>query len=57
MTGLETFNHLNKALQVIKQNTLPFGEISFLAVGDFLQLTPVMQLHIFAEGEKDHMKL
>ena len=36
MTGLETFNHLNKALQVIKRNTLPFNEIYFLVIGDFL---------------------
>ena len=51
VTGLDTFNHLNKALQVIKQSTLPFCGISLLVIGDFLQFPPVKQ-HIFAEGKK-----
>ena len=52
MTGLDTFNHLNKALQLIKQNTLPFGGVSLLLIGDFLQLPPVKQQFIFAEGKR-----
>ena len=56
LIGLDTFNRLNKALRVIKQNTLPFV-ISLQVIVDFLQLTPMKQLHIFAEGKKEHMKL
>ena len=52
MTGLDTFNHLNKALQLIKQNTLPFGGVSLLLIGGFLQLPPVKQQFIFAEGKR-----
>ena len=51
LIGLDTFNRLNKALRVIKQNTLPFV-ISLQVIVDFLQLTPMKQLHIFAEGKK-----
>ena len=52
MTGLDTFNHLNKAWQIIKQNNLPFGGISLLVICDFFQLPSVKQLHVFAEGKK-----
>lgn len=48
MTGLFTFNRLNKALQVVKQSALSFCGMSLLGKDCFLQLPPVKQLHIFA---------
>ena len=56
MTRLDNFNRLNKALQVIKQNTLLFGGISLLVIGDFLQLPTLKELHIFAERKKGTYK-
>ena len=49
MTGKETFRHLNRTLQLIKNNTFPFGGISVIAIGDFLQLPPVMQQGIYVK--------
>lgn len=40
---LDAFNNLNKALQIIKQNTRPYGGISLL------QLPALRQRDIFAE--------
>ena len=56
MTGDETFNHLNKALQLIKKNSLPFGGVSLIAIGDFLQLPPVKQQAIFTNAKKGTYK-
>ena len=39
MIQRKTFQHLDLALQAIKQDFLPFGEVSLLVVLDFLQLT------------------
>ena len=52
MTGRETFGHLDLALKAIMQNLLPFGGISLLAVGDFLQLPPVIQKGVFMKPSK-----
>ena len=41
MIGKETFGHLDLALKTITQNSSPFGGVSLLVVGDFLQLSPV----------------
>ena len=49
MTGQLTFNDLNKRLQIIKDNELPFGGVSLLSIGDFLQLPPVKQSSIFEQ--------
>ena len=38
-----TFGHLVLALKVIMQNSSPFGGVSLLVLGDFLQLAPVNQ--------------
>ena len=43
MIGRETFGHLDLALKAVMQNSSPFGGVSLLAVGDFLQLPSVNQ--------------
>ena len=52
MIGRETFRHLNLALQATMQNSLPFGGVSVLAVGDFLQLPPVNEKGVFMKVTK-----
>ena len=52
MIGRETFQHLDLALQAIMQNSLPFGGVSVLAVGDFLQLPPVNAKGVFMKVKK-----
>ena len=39
----ETFGHLALSLKAIMQNSSPFGGVSLLVVGDFLQILPVNQ--------------
>ena len=56
MIGNETFEQLNLALQHIKGNNLPFGGISLLVIGDFLQLPPVKQLGVFMHARKGTYK-
>ena len=56
MIGNETFEQLNLALQHIKGNNLPFGGISLLVIGDFLQLPPVKQLGVFMHTRKGTYK-
>ena len=41
MVGKEMLNFINLRLQEIMGNSLDFGGISVLAVGDFYQLKPV----------------
>ena len=38
MIGQETFGYLDLALKAIMQNLSPFGGVSLLVEGDFLQL-------------------
>ena len=52
MTEQETFANLDLALQVIKQNFLPFGGVSLLIVGEILQLPPVNQKGLFTKSGK-----
>ena len=47
MIGRETFGHLDLVLKDIIQNSSPFGGVSLLVVGDFLQLSPVNQKGVF----------
>ena len=47
MTGKETFNQLNKTLQLIMNNNMDFGGISVLLIGDFMQLPPVKQKSVY----------
>ena len=52
MVGYDTFQHLNLALQLIKNNKLPFGGVCLMPIGDFLQLPPVKQKGIFMKAKK-----
>ena len=53
MTGEKTLNeYLNLMLQLIKGNKLPFGGVSLMTCGDFLQLPPVMDRSVF-QGPKN----
>ena len=43
MTDENTFNdYINTTLQLTKGNSLPVGGVSIIALGDFIQLSPVM---------------
>ena len=44
---IETSGHLDLVLRAIMQNSSPFGGVSLLVVGDFLQLSPVNQKGVF----------
>ena len=52
MIGRETFRHLDLVLKAIVQNSSPFGGVSLLVVGDFLQLSPVNQKGVFMKPSK-----
>ena len=52
MIGRETFEDLDLALKNIKQNLLQFRGVSFLLVGDFLELLPVNQKSVFMKPSK-----
>ena len=47
MIVIETSGHLDLVLRAIMQNSSPFGGVSLLVVGDFLQLSPVNQKGVF----------
>ena len=48
MIGKETFDNLNRNLQLIKNCNLDFGGVSILLIGDFFKLPPVKQKVIFS---------
>ena len=50
--GRETFGHLDLVLKAIMQNSSPFGGVSLLVVGYFLQLSPVNQKGVFMKPSK-----
>ena len=50
--GRETFGHSDLALEAIMQNSSPFGGVSLLVIGDFLQLPPVNQNGVFLRPNK-----
>ena len=52
MIGRENFGHLDLALKAIMQNLQPFGGVSLLVIGDFLQLPPVNQKGVFMKPSK-----
>ena len=52
MIGRETFGHLDLVLKAIMQNSSPFGGVSLLVVGDFLQFPPVNQKGMFMKPSK-----
>ena len=52
MTGRDTFKYLDLTLQYIMQNSLQFGGVSLMVIGDLLQLPPVKQPGIFMNVRK-----
>ena len=52
MIGRQTFGHVDLVLKTIMQNSSPFGGVSLLVVGDFLQLPPVNQKGVFMKPSK-----
>ena len=56
MIGRETFKDLDIALRNVKQNLLPFGGVSLVLVGDFLQLPLVNQKSMFMKPSKGSYK-
>ena len=48
----ETFGHLDLALKAIMQNSSPFGGVSLLVVGNFLQFPHVNQKGVFMTPSK-----
>jgi hypothetical protein len=47
MVGADLLYHIHRRLQDITGKSDRFGAISILAVGDFYQLQPVGQNHVF----------
>ena len=47
MVGAKVFNQIDRHLRQIFKNNLPFGGISVLVFGDFIQLRPVGDNYIF----------
>ena len=56
MIDNQTFEHLNLALQDVKQNKLIFGGVSVLLIGDLLQLPPVKQQAIFMCARRRYIR-
>ena len=56
MIVIETSGHLDLVLRAIMQNSSPFGGVSLLVVGDFLQLPPVNQKGVFMKPIKGSYK-
>ena len=52
LIGRGTFGHLDLSLKAIMRNSLPFGGVSLLVVGDFLQLPPSNQRGMFMKPSK-----
>ena len=52
MIQRETFRHLDLALKAVMRNLPPFGGVSLLVVGDFVQLPPVNQKGVFMKPSK-----
>ena len=52
MIQRKTFGHLDLALKAIMRNLLPFGGVSLLFVGDFVQLPSVNQKDVFMKPSK-----
>ena len=52
MIQRKTFGHLDLALKAIMRNLPPFGGVSLLFVGDFVQLPSVNQKDVFMKPSK-----
>ena len=56
MVRADMFDYLNRLLQEVKGNTLPFGGVQIIAVGDFYQLPPVTPKEEMLELKKTGYK-
>ena len=54
--AIETFHDLDITLKNIKQNLLPFSDVSSLLAGGFLQLPLVNQKSVFMKPSKGSYK-
>ena len=54
MVGCRMFNCINHRLQEFKGNTLPFGGLHVIVIGDLYQLKPCQDLHIFLNLPTDY---
>ena len=52
MIGRETFGHFDLALKAIMKSLSPFGGVSLLVVGDFLQLPAFNQKDVLMKPIK-----
>ena len=47
MVGSKILSQVNNRLEVIMDNSLDFGGVSIISIGDFLQLRPVKDSYVF----------
>ena len=57
MMGAVAFQHFNRRLQDIYENTKPFGGISVLAVRDLFQLNPVGDCPVFRSSKRPQLNV
>ena len=55
IVGREKFEHLDLALQAIKQSSFPFGRVSLLVVGDFLKRHLLIKKVCLKKQERVHI--
>ena len=55
MIGREKFEHLDLALQAIKQRSFPFGRVSLVVVGDFLRRHLLIKKVCLKKQERVHI--
>ena len=54
MVGAKVFNQIDKRLRQIFKNNIPFGGVSILVFGDFIQLRPVGDSYIFQNDSSNN---
>ena len=54
MVGAKVFNQIDKRLRQIFKNNKPFGGISLIVFGDFIQLRPVGDSYIFQSDKSNN---
>ena len=51
----KTSGHFDLGLKAIMQNSLPFGGVSLLVVGDFFRLQPINQKSVFMKSSESYI--
>ena len=54
MVGAKIFNQIDRRLRQIFKNNIPFGGVSVLAFGDFIQLRPVGDSYMFQNDKSNN---